>query len=216
MNMLDHILVIPNMLSNSECDSLVAEYDRRSNTASLERCLHAITGEPITSTFKRVELEQNTASYELMFERNEQVIIKWLKHLKSFNSYNIPMLSTLLRCSHTYRLMKYEVGGWIHPHTDWANFIHASCTFALSDDYEGGEFVFFNGKHSVKLNKGDAMIWPADCFWVHEVKPITKGSRYSVNSFICSLEFNKIFELSSLANQYMLNKRTYSTNKEII
>ena len=28
------------------------------------------------------------------------------------------------------------------------------------------------------------MIWPADFFWVHEVKEITSGTRYSVNCFL--------------------------------
>lgn len=28
------------------------------------------------------------------------------------------------------------------------------------------------------------MIWPADYFWVHEVEEITKGVRYSTNSFL--------------------------------
>ena len=28
------------------------------------------------------------------------------------------------------------------------------------------------------------MIWPADFFWVHEVKEITSGVRYSVNCFM--------------------------------
>ena len=29
------------------------------------------------------------------------------------------------------------------------------------------------------------MIWPADYFWVHEVEEITKGTRYSANTFLC-------------------------------
>jgi hypothetical protein len=37
------------------------------------------------------------------------------------------------------------------------------------------------------LEKGEAMIWPADYFWVHEVKPIISGARYSLNTFLCSV-----------------------------
>ena len=54
----------------------------------------------------------------------------------------------------------------------------------LNDEYTGGTFAFWGGKHKVQLEAGDAMIWPADYFWVHEVEPITSGVRYSTNCFI--------------------------------
>lgn len=207
--MIDQILIIPNALTAQQCDQLVEEYETRNQDAILEKCMHAMTGELVTSTFKRVELQEGTLSYELMFSKNEEVLNRWIEHLKTFDAFNIPMLAYMLRCSHTYRLMKYDVGGWIHPHTDWGHFIHASCTFALNDEYSGGDFCFFNGKHSVKLKKGDAMVWPANCFWVHEVKPVTEGSRYSTNSFICSLDFDNIKKITAHANEYMSTKRTY-------
>ena len=73
----------------------------------------------------------------------------------------------------------------------WEEMIHASCTIALNDEYEGGDFTFWNGKHTVKLKQGDAMIWPADPFWVHEVTAVTKGCRYATNTFIQSLPLHE-------------------------
>ena len=86
--------------------------------------------------------------------------------------------------SHMYRLLKYDTGAKIHPHTDHDPFVYGSCTFNLNDDYTGGDFSFWNGKHKIKLGKGDALIFPADHFWVHEVLPIESGLRYSTNSFL--------------------------------
>jgi len=86
---------------------------------------------------------------------------------------------------HKYRLMKYEKGAWIHPHVDHGDGIYGSCTINLNDDYEGGDFAFWGGKHKVKLGIGDVMIWPADYFWVHQVEEITEGTRYSANTFLC-------------------------------
>jgi hypothetical protein len=37
------------------------------------------------------------------------------------------------------------------------------------------------------LKAGEAMIWPADYFWVHEVEPVITGVRYSTNSFLMSI-----------------------------
>lgn len=48
----------------------------------------------------------------------------------------------------------------------------------LNDDFEGGEFRFFQ-EHEVALKAGDIIIFPS-CFpYVHEVMPITKGYRHS-------------------------------------
>ena len=59
----------------------------------------------------------------------------------------------------------------------------------LNEDYEGGDFAFWGGRHKIKLGVGDVMIWPADYFWVHEVEEITKGTRYSANTFLCRHPF---------------------------
>ena len=80
--------------------------------------------------------------------------------------------------------MKYETGQWIHPHTDHDPHVYGSCTINLNNDYEGGVFAFWGGKHKVELKRGDCMIWPADFLWVHEVEEITRGTRYSVNCFL--------------------------------
>jgi hypothetical protein len=37
------------------------------------------------------------------------------------------------------------------------------------------------------LEKGDAVIFPANPFFIHEVTEVTEGRRYSVNSFLTSL-----------------------------
>ena len=80
--------------------------------------------------------------------------------------------------------MKYSLGAEIHPHSDHDPGTYGSISFNLNDNYEGGVFTFFNGNYSVELKKGDALIFPADYFWVHEVTPVTKGVRYSLNSFL--------------------------------
>jgi predicted 2-oxoglutarate/Fe(II)-dependent dioxygenase YbiX len=84
------------------------------------------------------------------------------------------------------RILKYDKGQFIKDHCDVNGSIRASCTLNLNEDYEGGEFRFFNGqiKHSFKT--GDAMIFPAEPIWIHGTEPITKGARYSINCFLHS------------------------------
>jgi len=82
------------------------------------------------------------------------------------------------------RILKYDVGQCIKDHSDIDSNIRASCTLNLNEDYEGGEFRFFDGqiKHSFKT--GDAMIFPAEPIWIHGTEPIIKGTRYSINCFL--------------------------------
>ena len=90
----------------------------------------------------------------------------------------------LISQSHNIRILKYEKGQFIKDHSDVDSNIRASCTLNLNEDYEGGEFRFFDGqiKHSFKT--GDAMIFPAEPIWIHGTEPITKGTRYSINCFL--------------------------------
>ena len=86
--------------------------------------------------------------------------------------------------SHKLRLMKYEKGAKIHPHVDHAPHVYGSCTFNLNENYEGGEFRFFNGQIKEIFTTGDAMMFPAEPIWIHGTEPITKGTRYAINCFL--------------------------------
>lgn len=194
----DLIFVVKNAITELQCDSLINEYELRSANAVQESCIHAVTNKMTTSTFKRVELIPGTENFSVVHNRTNKIIEEWIHYLDSFKSFHTTALKKSLRFSHIHRLMKYEEGGWIHPHVDWEEMIHASCTISLNNDYEGGEFKFWNGSHTVKLEKGDAMIFPADPFWVHEVTPITKGVRYSTNTFIQSLPLNERNTMGSI------------------
>ena len=200
----DIIYIQENILSDKECDSLINEYDSRKDRVK-EGCTHAVTGLQTESTFKRVELLPKTKNFDLIHNKTEEMINNWIIYLDKFKAFHTHVLKKIMRFSHLYRLMKYEKGEWIHPHVDFDIGIIASCTFALNDDYEGGEFVFFNGNHKVKLKKGSAMIWPADCFWVHEVKPIIKNARYSTNSFIINTPYNFLKTQNKISDTLVKN-----------
>ena len=48
----------------------------------------------------------------------------------------------------------------------------------LNDDYEGGNLVMFGDK-KINTKEGDLIIFPSLFLFPHEIKPITKGIRYS-------------------------------------
>ena len=96
-----------------------------------------------------------------------------------------PTFSERLICnSHNIRIIKYKKGQFIKDHVDVDDSIRASCTLNLNQDYEGGEFRFFDGRIKHSFETGDAMIFPAESIWIHGTEPVTKGVRYSINCFL--------------------------------
>jgi len=53
----------------------------------------------------------------------------------------------------------------------------------LNDNYEGGDLVFFTDT-PIKMKAGSLLIFPSNFLYPHEVKLITKGTRYSIVSWV--------------------------------
>jgi predicted 2-oxoglutarate/Fe(II)-dependent dioxygenase YbiX len=102
--------------------------------------------------------------------------------------------NVLIGSSDNIRILKYEVGQSIEDHCDVSANIRASCTLNLNEDYEGGEFRFFDGQIKDSYKTGDAMIFPAEPIWIHGTEPITKGTRYSINCFLFDVNLDKIIK----------------------
>jgi hypothetical protein len=81
-----------------------------------------------------------------------------------------------------YTLLEYDTGGFYTQHTDsYTTEPRAiSCSLCLNDDYEGGEFAFFDRELKYKLKKGSAITFPSNHMFPHEIMPVTEGVRYSI------------------------------------
>jgi PKHD-type hydroxylase len=76
---------------------------------------------------------------------------------------------------------RYDVGDWYTSHSDFHpideySTVKLTLIVFLNDDYEGGEFQFFDGT-IIEPEVGKLVIHPS--FGGHQVNPVTKGSRYS-------------------------------------
>ena len=113
------------------------------------------------------------------------MIINYVAHIKS-KKISPTFSKLLIKSSDNIRILKYEKGQCIKDHSDVGGTIRASCTLNLNEDYQGGEFRFFNGQIKEVFKTGDAMLFPAEPIWIHGTEPVTKGTRYSINCFLCS------------------------------
>jgi len=194
MDMMNLVKVLPKLLSKEECITLIDEFEKRKINATHESSLDTY-GEYLKSTFKVIEIKETNKQYNFLLSKINYCLSEWIKHLESYNSFHIPIIKHALRFPHKIRLLRYNIGESIHDHVDWTPFRHASVTINLNEDYEGGEFQFFHNKQIMNLKQGDAIVFPADAFWVHGVTPVTKGKRYSVNTFIESYPEEMIMEI---------------------
>ena len=89
-----------------------------------------------------------------------------------------------------FRVNKYDKGGFMSLHCDNIHHSHgqkygypqASVLLFLNDDYEGGEFVV--SELQLNIKKGDAIIFPSNFMFPHEVKEVKSGTRWSIISWL--------------------------------
>ena len=89
-----------------------------------------------------------------------------------------------------FRLNKYEKGGYMSLHSDNIHHSHgqtfgypqASVLLFLNDNFKGGEFLVSEEQPTIKT--GEALIFPSNFMFPHEVKKITQGTRWSIVSWL--------------------------------
>lgn len=85
-----------------------------------------------------------------------------------------------------YELLRYNTGTECREHVDSYDLRPRviSCSIALNNDYEGGEFTFFDGEVRHRVPAGSAIVFPSNFMYTHAVAPITQGTRYSVITWL--------------------------------
>ena len=85
-----------------------------------------------------------------------------------------------------YELLRYREGQFYVQHTDHfkENPRVVSCSICLNDDYEGGEFGFFDRSKVIKPKKGSVIMFPSSFMFPHEIMPVTRGNRYAIITWL--------------------------------
>lgn len=89
-------------------------------------------------------------------------------------------------------LLKYEANeyeaGYVF-HTDFGPKTTERClsvSICLNNDFIGGEFLFKIGEEEIQYpqNVGDAIVFPSNFMFPHQVNKVTKGTRYAIVSWV--------------------------------
>ena len=182
INLIDLILIVDNVISDDESELLISEFETKKSFKESSRDIDSTKVLKTNADF--IVLNPKTKTHKLVNDKTNIMIGHYKEYIENLGHFDTHGLISKLGFSHNYRIIKYGIDQSFHDHVDKGASVYGSCSLALNDDYEGGEYRFFRGGHKIKLKKGQGMIWPADYFFVHGVDKITKGCKYSMNSFL--------------------------------
>lgn len=175
----DYIAVFENVMTNELCDVILNEF----NEEEWEKTV--IGGGQVNENVRAAETI--IISYPYVIERNLNIRTKLDKDIYgvaglAINKYKEKFPLSNIEEDSGYELLRYKESQFYIQHTDSfkARPRAVSCSFALNEDYEGGEFAFFDRELKYKLPKGSAIMFPSNFMYPHEIMPVTRGVRYSI------------------------------------
>ena len=177
----DYIFVMPNVVSLELCDAVVSEYKNSNEwinaVVKYGEDLNVRSCQTIGISFSSI-IEKNKKTRQKL---DQELFTCAAKAIQEYNKQFMDYVNIIEQDS-GYDLLKYETGQFFTTHTD--SFKDrprtVSCSFALNDDYEGGEFAFFNRELVYRLKKGSCIMFPSNFMYPHEIMPVTSGTRYAI------------------------------------
>jgi len=175
----DYIVVINNIIPLPVADAVLAEYKNCDNWVD------AIVKGGLDTNVRNCQTIG--ISFSSIIEKNKETRQKLDQELftcaaKAIQEYNEKFNDCRIQEDSGYELLRYKEGQFYTQHTDsFKDRPRAvSCSFILNDDYEGGEFAFFDRELKYKLKKGSCIMFPSNFMYPHEIMPVTSGTRYSI------------------------------------
>jgi predicted 2-oxoglutarate/Fe(II)-dependent dioxygenase YbiX len=179
-----YILEIPNVVSDELCESILNEYGKDAQwfettvgPGVVNRSVRNVDciGISRPDTILNNPLVRKTIDNELFSSINQakEKYVSLYPHLA-------------VESDSGYDLLRYDEGMFYVQHVDSfkAQPRSISCSLSLNDDYEGGLFSFFDREIRIKPKKGSALLFPSSFQYPHEIEPVTKGTRYSVITWL--------------------------------
>lgn len=175
----DYIVVLKNIVPDELCDAILAEYVKSSEWE------HTVIGlGQVDKTRRNCNTIQMSQPFVIQDNKERaRLDAEMFKcAAKCIEEYNKKFNISNIKEDTGYELLRYNEGEFYIQHVD--SFLQAprlvSCSFHLNDDYEGGEFGFFDREMKIKAGKGDVVMFPSTFMYPHEIMPVTKGTRYSI------------------------------------
>lgn len=180
-NLRDYIVIFENIVPKELCDDILKEYSDDSDW------LNTTVGVDSSLDRETRRCDSINITDQFIIGKNPNVRKELDDKLflcagEAIRKYNGKFYHASIQGDSGYVLLRYNVDEFYKEHTD--HFLQhprsVSCSFALNDDYEGGEWGFFSRELTFRVPKGSAIMFPSNFLYPHEIMPVTKGIRYSI------------------------------------
>jgi predicted 2-oxoglutarate/Fe(II)-dependent dioxygenase YbiX len=181
----DYIVVIRGIISKEKCQEVIdlyaasPEWDWASTTKGINLSHRKVQEVRISDPRVKQRSPQHSAMDGEVFRIMAKAKDTYLKTLSERRGVeHLPKISS----DEGYNLLHYKEGYYFKEHCDHGTGMTRvlTCTLNISDDHDGGLFRFLRGEFDVRLNAGDAVLFPSSFLFPHEVTEITRGERHAI------------------------------------
>ena len=181
--MKEYILQVKKIIPSKFCEKIISYFDHSYDDALTVGSSGA--NKDIRNCVTRSLLETKSFGEKICLNAIKEKIFHCVDHYKKKHDIRINKISQL-------DLLKYDANEFkagYDFHQDFGSKVterHLSISICLNNEYEGGEFVFDipEGHYTIPQNVGDAVIFPSNFMFPHQVNKITKGTRYALIGWV--------------------------------
>jgi len=181
--MKEYILEVKKIIPQTFCKKIISYFDNNYNDAGT---VGSGVNKNIRNCLTRSLLETKSLGEKICLNAVKEKIFHCVDHYKNKHDIDIDKISQLdiLR----YDANEFKAGYDFHK--DFGHKVterHLSISICLNHEYKGGEFVFKlkDGSHlTIPQNVGDAVIFPSNFMFPHQVNKITQGTRYALIGWV--------------------------------
>lgn len=180
--MREYILEIKKILSSQDCKKIISYFDKDYIDAGT-------LGKGVDKNIRNcttASLRPKSFGETIVYNYVRSKIFTIFEKYKERNSYaDIQKISQL-------DLLKYESNSFdagYKFHVDFGDKVTErafSISICLNNNFSGGEFVFDlpEGQIQIPQNEGDAIIFPSNFMFPHQVNKVIKGTRYALIGWV--------------------------------
>ena len=181
------IFILRNILSTKEADTLrnVIENTPRRPEGNIELDDGKKWTQNVSATLLYL-FEVNDKEQYNIIKNCLSKISKYMKDMTGLEAYN--PTDGCVRLRKIYDATKIHCDGIVHNPSNpcFENNVRVFSTIiALNSDYEGGELCFPNQDVKIKLEAGDAIIFPPYRTHLHYTNALNGTFRYTINTWLC-------------------------------
>ena len=194
MTSITDYIVVKNIIPKEVCKNIISNLEENK---PWEKHNWYDSVNDLRYTKNTMELDVMTITDELSKVLNPMINNAYKDYVNQFNGSG-ENTKNFINYFTPIRFNRYEVGTKMRKHFDFIQSIFdgqsrfftpykgvpiLSLVGILNDDYEGGDFVLCGDKYIEKI-QGSAIVFPSNFMFPHEVKPVTKGKRHSIMTWI--------------------------------